>query len=123
MGTVVKLGSKTELTKDNHKAQRADLAPGARVVVDVPEGSKDKIAHSVKSARMGLVLAPGFIDTHNHSTGMFEGNPGAESQVSQGITTMLLGQDGVSPLPISGYLKSRRDLPAPVNFQMLVGHA
>jgi Co/Zn/Cd efflux system component len=44
----VKLDGKTEITKDNHKAQRADLAPGVRVVVDVPEGSKDKIAHSVK---------------------------------------------------------------------------
>ena len=44
----VKLDGKTELTKDNHQARRADLAPGVRVVVDVPEGSKDKIAHSVK---------------------------------------------------------------------------
>lgn len=44
----VKLDGKTELTKDSHKAQLTDLAPGVRVVVDVPEGSKDKIAHSVK---------------------------------------------------------------------------
>ena len=44
----VKLDGKTEITKDNRQAQRADLAPGVRVVVDVPEGSKDKIAHSVK---------------------------------------------------------------------------
>lgn len=44
----VKLDEKTELTKDNQKAQLADLKPGVRVVVDIPEGSKDKIAHSVK---------------------------------------------------------------------------
>jgi len=44
----VKLDGKTEITKNNHKAQRADLTPGVRVVVDVPEGAKDKIAHSVK---------------------------------------------------------------------------
>jgi hypothetical protein len=44
----VKLDDKTELTKSGQPAQLADLAPGARVVVDVPEGSKDKIAHSVK---------------------------------------------------------------------------
>jgi hypothetical protein len=44
----VKLDDKTELTKDNHKAQRSDLTPGVRVVVDMPENSKDKIAHSVK---------------------------------------------------------------------------
>jgi hypothetical protein len=44
----VKLDDKTELSKNDQKAQLSDLAPGARVVVDIPEGSKDKIAHSVK---------------------------------------------------------------------------
>jgi hypothetical protein len=44
----VKLDGKTELTKNSQKAQLSDLKPGVRVVVDVPEGSKDKIAHSVK---------------------------------------------------------------------------
>jgi hypothetical protein len=44
----VKLDDKTELTKNDLKAQLSDLTPGARVVVDIPEGSKDKIAHSVK---------------------------------------------------------------------------
>ena len=44
----VKLDEKTELMKADQKAQVADLTPGVRVVVDVPEGSKDKVAHSVK---------------------------------------------------------------------------
>src|ERR1700675_817518 len=44
----VKLDEKTELTKNDQKAQLTDLTPGARVVVDIPEGSKDKLAHSVK---------------------------------------------------------------------------
>jgi hypothetical protein len=44
----VKLDSKTELTRDDQKAQLADLKPGTRVVVDLPEGRKDQIAHSVK---------------------------------------------------------------------------
>ncbi len=44
----VKLDAKTELTKGKEKAQVTDLIPGVRVVVDIPEDSKDKIAHSVK---------------------------------------------------------------------------
>ncbi len=44
----VRLNEKTEITRNDQKAQIADLKPGTRVVVDVPEGSKDKIAHSVK---------------------------------------------------------------------------
>ena len=42
----VKLNPKTEITRDNKPAQMSDLAPNARVIVDVEEG-KD-IAHSVK---------------------------------------------------------------------------
>jgi hypothetical protein len=51
----VKLDAKTEITKDDKKAQAADLVIGARVVVDVPEGSKDMVAHSVK---LGVTSAP-----------------------------------------------------------------
>jgi hypothetical protein len=44
----VKLDNQTDLTRNDQKAQLTDLKPGVRVIVDVPEGSKDKIAHSVK---------------------------------------------------------------------------
>src|SRR4029077_10061041 len=53
----VKLDDKTELTKNDQKAQLSDLAPGARVVVDIPEGSKDKIAHSVKIGTASKAVA------------------------------------------------------------------
>ena len=44
----VKLDAKTEISKGDQKAQSSDLKAGVRVVVDIPEGSKDNIAHSVK---------------------------------------------------------------------------
>ncbi len=44
----VKLNEKTEITKDAAKAQLSDLTAGVRVVVDIPEGNKEKLAHSVK---------------------------------------------------------------------------
>src|SRR5690349_1985892 len=56
----------------------------------------------------GLVLAPGFIDPHNHSTSGLDTSPDAATQVSQGITTLLVGQDGSSPWPIAEYLARRR---------------
>jgi N-acyl-D-amino-acid deacylase len=71
----------------------------------------------------GLVLAPGFLDTHNHSDRGLETDPEAASQVAQGITTVLLGQDGGSPWPIGEYLAARRKLTPAVNVAMLVGHA
>jgi hypothetical protein len=53
----VKLDDKTELTKSDQKAQLTDLTPGARVVVDIPEGSKDHIAHSVKIGTASKALS------------------------------------------------------------------
>ena len=71
----------------------------------------------------GLVIAPGFIDIHNHSSSELAGDPAAESQVSQGITTVVLGPDGSSPWPIGEYLAERRRNPAAVNVAVMVGHA
>lgn len=71
----------------------------------------------------GRVLAPGFIDVHNHSTTGLVHEPLAVSQISQGITTLLVGQDGSSPLPISEYLDARRKAPPALNVATCVGHA
>lgn len=69
----------------------------------------------------GLVLAPGFIDIHNHSeTGLVrEGS--AENQVSQGITSVLVGPDGGSPWPIGEYLAKLEGKIGP-NVGAFVGH-
>lgn len=50
----------------------------------------------------GLVVAPGFIDTHSHSDLKVLVEPEVLPKVMQGITTEILGQDGVSmaPLPV-----------------------
>lgn len=71
----------------------------------------------------GRVLAPGFIDVHNHSTAGLVHEPLAVSQISQGITTLLLGQDGSSPLPVAEYLDARRKDPPALNLATCVGHA
>jgi len=71
----------------------------------------------------GMVLAPGFIDTHNHSSSGIEVEPAALSQVSQGITTMAVGPDGSSPWPVGEYLQRLRAKPPTVNVVTFAGHA
>jgi N-acyl-D-amino-acid deacylase len=71
----------------------------------------------------GLVLAPGFIDVHNHSTQGLERDPLATTQIAQGITTVLLGADGASPWPIGAWLEARRRAPVSLNLAVTVGHA
>ena len=42
----------------------------------------------------GLVVAPGFIDMHNHSDETLLAEPLCESMIRQGVTTMILGEGG-----------------------------
>src|SRR5579871_276909 len=71
----------------------------------------------------GLVLAPGFIDIHNHSTDGLNTDPLAETQIAQGITSLVIGADGDSPWPIAPWLEARQKNPASVNVAVLAGHA
>ncbi len=69
----------------------------------------------------GLVVAPGFIDIHTHARrGIFH-TPTAENYVRQGVTTLIEGQDGSSPLPLGEFLRQVAALPPAVNFGMLAG--
>lgn len=47
----------------------------------------------------GLAVAPGFIDIHSHGDGSLWEDPRAESAVRQGVTTIVVGQDGSSRAP------------------------
>ncbi|MCD6529462.1 D-aminoacylase [Candidatus Bathyarchaeota archaeon] len=49
----------------------------------------------------GLVVSPGFIDIHNHSDVSLLVNPRAESLVRQGVTTVCIGNCGLSPHPVN----------------------
>ncbi len=70
----------------------------------------------------GLVLAPGFIDIHNHSESGLLREGTAANQVSQGITTILVGPDGGSPWPIADYF-AKLDGKIAVNVGAFIGHA
>ena len=70
----------------------------------------------------GLTLAPGFIDTHSHADDDLFEHPDALAVVSQGITTIIGGQDGGSPMPLARYLDRLQETPAAINVGMYVGH-
>lgn len=49
----------------------------------------------------GLVVSPGFIDLHSHADFTVFGAPDAVTQVAQGVTTLVTGNCGFSPFPIT----------------------
>jgi N-acyl-D-amino-acid deacylase len=60
----------------------------------------------------GGVICPGFIDTHSHSDLALLVDPFVPAKIRQGITTEILGQDGIAmaPLPISYITSWRKNL-------------
>jgi len=50
----------------------------------------------------GMAVSPGFIDIHSHGDGSLWEDPRAESIVRQGVTTIVVGQDGSSRAPAGG---------------------
>jgi dihydroorotase/N-acyl-D-amino-acid deacylase len=70
----------------------------------------------------GLTLAPGFIDTHSHGIQGIENTPAAENLIRQGVTTIIEGPDGGSPLPIAPFLDRLAQRRIGVNFGLLAGH-
>jgi N-acyl-D-amino-acid deacylase len=111
-------GSGRPPIKDSVVIIQRDLiaAVGPKARIKIPAGAR------VIDAR-GLVLAPGFIDTHSHTDGGLETDPAATTQVSQGITTAVVGQDGGSELPVGEFLTKLDSSPVALNVATFVGNA
>jgi len=81
-------------------------AAGFRADVSVVDGHIDQVgqlghvsATTTIDAR-DLVLSPGFIDLHTHSDFTLTRFPRALSMTTQGVTTQLTGNCGLSPFPV-----------------------
>ncbi|OYN92721.1 N-acyl-D-aspartate/D-glutamate deacylase [Parenemella sanctibonifatiensis] len=84
---------------------QARLTPDAEPVdVTVADGRIVAIGEAAPadSARLeadGRWLVPGFVDTHSHADTMVRDPDIQAALLRQGITTVITGQDGVSPVP------------------------
>lgn len=70
----------------------------------------------------GLVIAPGFIDTHSHHDSGLEAAPDATAAISQGITSIVVGNDGSSNHPLSEFRRQIEAQPTTVNVASYTGH-
>ena len=102
------------------RGRRADVLIAGDRIAKVSPNLRER-ADSVIDAG-GRVVAPGFIDTHSHADGGILENPDAETQIRQGITTAIVGQDGGSNLPLADWFEKLRKKPVALNLASFVGH-
>ena len=62
-----------------------------------------------------LALAPGFIDVHTHDDTNVIRTPGMLPKLSQGVTTVVVGNCGISASPVS----LRAEPPDPMNLSLI----
>ena len=131
-------------------------APRSQADVAVSDGRIAAIGE-LKGARgdseinaAGKIVAPGFIDAHTHDDRLMLSAPAMAPKVSQGVTTVVAGNCGISlapapegmraPVPVpldllddegawfrfrtfAEYVAALREAPAAVNCALLVGHS
>ncbi|HVA86688.1 MAG TPA: D-aminoacylase [Candidatus Saccharimonadales bacterium] len=100
-------------------------APGVRADVTVSNGRISAVGADLPAAdgartvdAGGLAIAPGFIDLHSHSDFTFPSFPDSPGQVSQGVTSELVGHCGDTPAPLSTDPARRRQL---IDYELAAG--
>jgi N-acyl-D-amino-acid deacylase len=102
-------------------AKRLDVRVVGDEIAEIAASLSPRSGERVIDAT-GLTVTPGFIDMHSHADRGIARTPSAESQVRQGITTAVVGQDGGSSLPVSDFFEEVDRIHTGINFASMVGH-
>lgn len=109
-------------------------SPGMRADIGLRGGriaaiGEDLSGHPATLLRevSGLAVTPGFIDIHSHAVGADLGDglyrwPDAENLVRQGVTLVVGGQDGDSPLPLEDTFTALEAADIGIHYATMVGH-
>ena len=88
-----------------------DIAVKDGLIAAIGQGDCDQNSSANLIDGRGLALAPGFIDVHTHDDTNVIQQPDMLPKISQGVTTVIVGNCGISASPVS--LKG--DPPDPMN--------
>lgn len=99
----------TVLDGSGAASERLDVAVNGDQICEI--GASLRYTATATIDAEGLVLAPGFVDVHTHDDTAVIHNPGMLSKLSQGVTTVIVGNCGISAAPV----QLRGEPPDPMN--------
>jgi N-acyl-D-amino-acid deacylase len=103
---------------------RADIGITGDRITFIGDASRANLNATRTLDATGLIVAPGFIDPHTHAAEDLN-RPTRKSNVNylmQGVTTVVTGNDGNSPLPVGKTLTQWQSAGIGTNAIQLVGH-
>ena len=99
----------TVLDGSGNEPQLLDVALQNGRIAAIDARLQGQAAHVIEAD--GLCLAPGFIDVHTHDDTSVIETPAMLPKISQGVTTVIVGNCGISASPV----RLRTDPPDPMN--------
>ncbi len=110
----------TVIDGSGKKAFKADVGiTGDRIAA--VGNLRNSIADEIIDAE-GLTVAPGFIDVHTHCDRGILALPSNENYIKQGVTTVVGGNCGGSPLDLEKYFAQIESKAISTNIAVLIGH-
>ena len=105
------------------KPRTADVGVRGDRIVFVGDAKKAKLSATRTIDATGLIVAPGFIDSHTHTLGDLsdEKRKTNEAYLMQGVTTVVTGNDGGSALDIGATLRKWDEQGIGTNGVLLAG--
>ena len=98
---------------------RSDVAVRGDTIVRIAPSIAESATRIIDVG--GQMITPGFIDIHSHAREGIFNVPAAENYIRQGVTTVIEGPDGSSPLPIAEFLARLDALQKTINIGTFVG--
>ncbi len=103
--------------------QELDLGISNGVIATTsPRGELPQFSTNLTIDASGKVVSPGFIDLHSHNEKGILKAPEALNILYQGVTTILAGNCGSSPLNLNEYFNQWSQQGSSLNVGMLIGH-
>lgn len=101
----------------------ADVAVRGDKIVFIGDAARSNVRANRTIDARGLIVAPGFIDPHTHAESDLS-SPARHGNVNylmQGVTTVMTGNDGSSPLDVGGTLAGWQRQGIGTNAAMFIG--